>query len=262
MEELNILFIGDIVGETGRRMVKNYLPSIKKENKVDLVIANGENLSGGFGITKEKAEEMFNSGISIMTSGNHIWDKKEILNFMENEPRILRPANFPSQAPGKGSIVVSVNSLKVGIINLQGRIFMEPLNSPFEIAISEIEKIKNETNAIIVDFHGEATSEKTAMGWFLDGKVSAVVGTHTHVMTADEKILPNGTAYITDVGMTGAKDSIIGIKKEHALTRFLKCIPQRLEAEKGKGIFSAVFLRIDPISGKALEIRRIFFEEN
>lgn len=261
MDELNILFIGDVVGETGRRMVKTYLPSIKRENKVDLVIANGENLSGGFGITKEKAEEMFNSGISILTSGNHIWDKKEIFNFIENEPRILRPANFPSQVPGKGSIIVSVNSSKVGIVNLQGRIFMEPLNSPFEIAISEIEKIKNETNAIIVDFHGEATSEKTAMGWFLDGKVSAVVGTHTHIMTADEKILPNGTAYITDVGMTGAKDSIIGIKKEHALTRFLKCIPQRLEAEKGKGIFSAVFFRVDPISGKALEIKRIFLEE-
>ncbi len=261
MGELKILFIGDIVGETGRRMVKNYLPLVKGENKVDFVIANGENLSGGFGITKEKAEEMFNSGINIMTSGNHIWDKKEILNFIENEPRILRPANFPSQVPGKGSIVVSLNSSKVGIINLQGRIFMEPLNSPFEVAISEIEKIKKEANVIIVDFHGEATSEKTAMGWFLDGKVSAVVGTHTHVMTADEKILPNGTAYITDVGMTGAKDSVIGIKKEHALTRFLKCIPQRLEAEKGKGIFSAVLLRIDSISGKALEIKRIVFEE-
>ncbi len=261
MDELNILFIGDIVGETGRRMVKNYLPLIKIENKVDFVIANGENLSGGFGITKEKAEEMFNSGINVMTSGNHIWDKKEILNFIENEPRILRPANFPDQVPGKGSIVVTVNSFKVGIINLQGRIFMEPLNSPFEVATIEIEKLKGETNTVIVDFHAEATSEKTAMGWFLDGKVSAVIGTHTHVMTADEKILPNGTAYITDAGMTGAKDSIIGIKKEHALTRFLRCIPQRLEAEKGKGIFSSVLIRIDSRLGKALGIRRIVFEE-
>ncbi len=261
MDELKILFIGDIVGETGRRMVKNYLPLIKSENGVDLVIANGENLSGGFGITKEKAEEMFSSGVNIMTSGNHIWDKKEILNFIEIERRILRPANFPDAVPGKGSLVVNVNSFKVGIINLQGRIFMEPLNSPFEVAISEIEKIKKETNIIIVDFHGEATSEKVAMGWYLDGKVSAVVGTHTHVMTADERILPNGTAYITDVGMTGAKDSIIGIKKEHALTRFLKCIPQRLEAEKGKGIFSSVLIKIEPISGKALEIKRIVHEE-
>lgn len=261
MNEINILFIGDIVGETGRRMVKSYLPLIKNENRIDLVIANGENLSGGFGITKEKAEEMFNSGINVMTSGNHIWDKKEILNFIEDEPRILRPANFPDQAPGRGSILVNTNSSIIGVINLQGRIFMEPLNSPFETAISEIEKVKKETNIIIVDFHGEATSEKTAMGWFLDGKVSAVIGTHTHVMTADERVLPNGTAYITDVGMTGARDSVIGIKKEHALTRFLKCIPQRLEAEKGKGIFSSVLIKIDPVSGKALEIRRIVFEE-
>jgi metallophosphoesterase (TIGR00282 family) len=261
MKELSILFIGDIVGKTGRRMVKTFLPLAKGEYKIDLVIANGENLAGGFGITREKAEEIFNSGVNIITSGNHIWDKKEILNFIENEPRILRPANFPDQVPGRGSTLVNVNSFKVGIINLQGRIFMEPINSPFEIAIREIEKIKKETNIIIVDFHGEATSEKTAMGWFLDGKVSAVIGTHTHVMTADEKILPNGTAYITDVGMTGAKDSVIGIKKELALTRFLKSIPQRLEAENGKGIFSAVVIKIDSLSGKALEIKRIFFEE-
>lgn len=261
MEEIRILFIGDIVGETGRRMVKNYVPVLREEERIDLVIANGENLSGGFGITKEKAEEMFASGIDVMTSGNHIWDKKEILNFIENEPRILRPANFPDQVPGRGSTVVNVNSFKVGIINLQGRIFMEPLNSPFEIALLEIEKIKKVTNNIIVDFHGEATSEKTAMGWFLDGKVSAVVGTHTHVMTADERILPNGTAYITDVGMTGARDSIIGIKKEHALARFLKCIPQRLEAEKGKGIFSSVLIKIDPGTGRAMEIKRILIEE-
>ncbi|MGQ9618152.1 MAG: TIGR00282 family metallophosphoesterase, partial [Candidatus Aminicenantia bacterium] len=235
MSELNILFIGDIVGETGRRMVKNFLPVIKNEYKIDLVIANGENVAGGFGITKEKAEELFRAGVDVMTSGNHIWNKKEILNFIENETRILRPANFPSIAPGKGSTIIAVNSFKIGVINLQGRIFMEPINSPFEVAMQEIEKIKKETNIIIVDFHAEATSEKTALGWFLDGKVSAIIGTHTHVMTADERILPNGSAYITDVGMTGAKDSVIGIKKELALVRFLKSIPQRLEAEKGKG---------------------------
>ncbi|MEW6457092.1 MAG: TIGR00282 family metallophosphoesterase [Acidobacteriota bacterium] len=259
---LNVLFIGDVVGRPGRRLLREFIPPLKKEFSIDLVIANGENLAGGFGLTSEKAYEIISYGVDVITSGNHVWDKKEALDLLEQDPRILRPANYPKRAPGRGVFLwKDSNEKPVGILNLQGRIFMEPIDCPFESAVREIEILKEKTSVIIVDFHGEATSEKVAIGWFLDGKVSAVIGTHTHIPTADERILPKGTAYITDVGMVGAKDSVIGIKREDAITRFLYGIPHRFEIEKGKSIFWAVVIRIDRNTGKSVEIKRIFREE-
>lgn len=255
---MKVLFIGDIVGKNGRQTIKNLLPNLVSRYKLDLVIANGENSAGGFGITEKTAGELFDCGIHIITTGNHVWDKKEAVPYIAKEMRILRPLNYPSDVPGCGSILFTLpNKEKIGIINISGRVFMNTLDCPFRTGKSEVEKLKQETNIIIIDFHAEATSEKIAFGYYMDGKASAVVGTHTHVQTADEKILPGGTAYITDVGMTGPQTSVIGIEKEQILERFLTHMPRKYDVAGGKGLLSAVVIEIDDKSGKAVAIQRL-----
>jgi metallophosphoesterase (TIGR00282 family) len=254
---LRILFIGDVVGKGGRRAVTDLLPTLMKD-KVDFVIANGENVSGGIGITPQYAQMLFEQGINVVTSGNHIWRKKEIIPFLEQEPQLLRPANYPPGAPGRGSGIYSTSDgKKVGVLNLEGRIFMRALESPFKTAEEHLALLRRETKVIIVDFHAEATSEKMALGWFLDGEVSAVLGTHTHVQTADERVLPGGTAYITDVGMTGPIDSVIGVKKDIALERFLTMLPNKFEPATGKIELQGVIVDVDEGTGMSLGIRRV-----
>lgn len=255
---MHILFIGDIVGSPGREAVKELLPELKKEQNLQFVIANAENAAGGSGITQKVAEELFDSGVDVMTSGDHIWKKREILEFIEQEERILRPLNFPSGAPGRGfGIFKTKDGLKVGVINVNGRVFMEALECPFRTTLAAVEAVSNQTNIIIVDIHAEATSEKVALGWYLDGKVSAILGTHTHIQTADERILPQGTAYLTDAGMTGPYDSVIGRKIEDVLGRFLTLIPVRFEVAKENIQLHGAVLDIDEKTGKARAIVRI-----
>jgi len=255
---MNILFIGDIVGSPGREAVKKLLPGLKKEFSLQFIIANAENAAGGSGITQRVAEDLFESGIDVLTSGDHIWKKREIFEFINQEERILRPINFPSGAPGRGfSAFKTKDGLKVGVINVNGRIFMEALECPFRTTLAASEALSKETNIIIVDIHAEATSEKVALGWYLDGKVSAILGTHTHVQTADERILPSGTAYITDVGMAGPCDSVIGRRIEDVLERFLTLIPTRFEVAGENIQLQGVVLGIDENIGKAKSILRI-----
>ncbi len=254
---MKILFIGDIVGKTGRLAVKSLLPLIVNKYKVDLVLANGENAAGGFGITEKVASELFSYGIHVMTSGNHIWDKKESIPYIGKEARIIRPLNYPPGVPGYGSTAITMRGIRIGIINLSGRVFMSSMDCPFRVGMAEIERLRKETNIIIIDFHAEATSEKIAFGYYVDGKVSAVIGTHTHVQTADEKILPGGTAYITDVGMTGPSDSVIGIDKEQIIERFLLQMPRKFETARGGGIFSAVVIEIEDDTGRSTAIQRL-----
>jgi len=254
---MKILFIGDIVGKPGRRVIREMLPEIISDYGIDCVVANCENAAAGFGVTREIVEELLQSQIDVLTSGNHIWDKKDIRDFIGDFKTLIRPANYPSGTPGWGSAVVPTrNGNHVGVINLAGRIFMQPLDCPFRTAEKEIEKIKSKAPIIIVDFHAEATSEKKTMGWFLDGRVSAVLGTHTHVQTADEGISPRGTAYISDVGMTGPFDSVIGIEKKEILERFLTQIPNKFDVAKGDVRLQGIVLDIDEISGRSLKIER------
>lgn len=255
---MKILFIGDIVGKVGRTTIKGLLPNIVDRYKIDFVIANGENIAGGFGVTDKTAGEILNCGVHVITTGNHIWDKKDSIPYIAKEDRILRPVNYPPGVPGCGSAVHALsNGTKVGVLNISGRVFMSALDCPFRTGKEEIKKLRESTDIIIVDFHAEATSEKIAFGYFVDGKVSAVIGTHTHVQTADEKILPNGTAYITDVGMTGPAVSVIGIEKEQIIERFLLQMPMKFEVAKGEGILSAVVIEIDEKTGKSTAIQRL-----
>jgi metallophosphoesterase (TIGR00282 family) len=255
---MKFLFIGDIVGKIGRNATKTLLPSIAGKYRIDLVIANGENAAGGFGITEKTISEIFGYGVQIITTGNHVWDKKEFIPQISKEDRVLRPLNYPPGVPGFGSIVYTLpNGVKVAVVNLSGRVFMANIDCPFRAGKETIEKLHAETKIIIIDFHAEATSEKIAFGHYMDGRVSAVIGTHTHVQTADEKILPGGTAYITDVGMTGPSDSVIGIEKEQIIRRFLTNMPMRFETAKGEGIFSAVVIETDEETGKSTAIHRL-----
>jgi len=255
---MKILFIGDIVGEVGRKTLKKGIPALVEQLKTDLIIANAENAAGGFGITQAVCEEILSLGVNVLTTGNHIWDKKEAMEYIARENRLLRPANYPENVPGYGSIVINTpKGEKVAVLNLSGRVFMNALDCPFKTAKREIPALKKQTKVIIVDFHAEATSEKSAIGWFLDGEVSAVIGTHTHVPTADERILPNGTAFITDVGMTGPVNSIIGIKKEQIIGKFLTQVPVRFEPAKGASILSCVLIEIDSNTGKSTAIKRL-----
>jgi len=255
---MKILFIGDIVGKPGRKITQKAIPLLIKYYAVDFTIANVENAAGGLGVTQEVAESIRDAGVHIMTSGNHIWDKKEALSYIELEPRLLRPANYPPEVPGKGRYVAKISGNNmVAVINIMGRIFMNPLDNPFHVVRKEIAAVLKETRVIIVDFHAEATSEKRAMGWHLDGQVTAVVGTHTHVQTADEQVLPSGTAYITDVGMTGPHDSIIGVQIRPVLTRFLNGMPSRFETATEHPRINAVIITADQETGKASSIERI-----
>lgn len=255
---MRILFIGDIVGRPGRRVLEGLLDKIVKEYEIRFTIANGENAAGGMGLTPAIAEEIFSTGVDVLTSGNHIWAKKEIFPFLSEKEKILRPANYPAQVPGRGSGVFKMaDGRRIGVLNLEGRVFMRALDCPFRIAEQEVEKLRRETPIIVVDFHAEATSEKVALGRFLKGKVSAVFGTHTHVQTCDERILEGGTAYITDVGMTGPTDSVIGVREEAALERFLTQIPWKYEVASGKVELRGVVVEIDPDSGQSKSIERI-----
>jgi metallophosphoesterase (TIGR00282 family) len=255
---MRVLFIGDIVGEPGRKAVGELLPKIRKKERIGFVIANGENAAGGSGVTPQIADELFAYGIDVLTSGDHIWKRKEILERIETDKRILRPANYPREAPGFGSTVVESSSdVNVGVINLVGRVFMLSVECPFRVAREEIEKMRAKARVIIVDMHAEATSEKIALGWYLDGLVSAVIGTHTHIQTADEKILPNGTAFLCDAGMTGPFDSVIGRKKEQILTRFITQMPARFEMAEGDVQLHGAVIDIDEKTGKAESIQRI-----
>lgn len=255
---MKILMIGDIVGKPGRRAVKNLLPEIVEKEGIAFVIANAENAAGGRGITREVAKELLDSGIDVMTMGNHVWDNKEVYQFIDDEPRLLRPVNYPGNCPGRGYHVFSgPQGYRVGIVNVSGRVFMNDLDSPFAAIDFVLKRLENECDIIIVDFHAEATSEKQAMGYYLDGKVTAVVGTHTHVQTADECILPRGTAYITDVGMTGPRYSILGIKIELVLEKFLTQRPVGFDVASGPAQLDAVVIEIDDESLKARSIYRI-----
>jgi len=258
---VNILFIGDIIGKPGRQAVSRELHRLIDQYRVDLVIANGENAAGGFGITEETAKDLFKCGIHLLTSGNHIWDKKDALEFISREGKLLRPANYPPGTPGQGSTIVTTpGGVKVGVLNLEGRVFMNNLDCPFRTADREVARLKEETSIIFVDFHAEATSEKTSLGWYLDGRVSAVVGTHTHVQTADERILPGGTAYLTDAGMTGSFDSVIGVRKEEPIEKFLTQVPAKFEIAKNNLRMNGVVITVDEGTGKSVGIERVNLE--
>ena len=255
---MKVLFIGDIFGEPGRRAVARAVPKLVVQRQIDIVIGNGENAAAGFGITPELAEELFDLGLAVITTGNHAWDKKEILDYFPREPRLLRPANYPSGVPGNGSVVVeSAGGEQLGVLQLMGRAYMPTLDCPFQVAKKELAVLKKRVASVIVDMHAEATSEKMAMGHYLDGEVVAVVGTHTHVQTADDQILPKGTAYLTDIGMTGPLHSVIGVKKELAIEKFLTGMPRRFEVASGPVVFCAILIELDARLGKALSIERI-----
>lgn len=260
---MKVLFIGDIVGSIGRDTVEKYLPRLKKKFAPDVVIANGENAASGRGITHKIYQKLRQIGVDVITMGNHTWDNKDIYEFIDEAEFLIRPANFSKDAPGKGIVHVTKNGVTLTVINLHGRVFLPPFEDPFTIADELVEEAKKISPLIFVDFHGEATSEKIALGWHLDGKVSAVVGTHTHVQTADARIFPGGTAYITDVGMTGPYDEILGMKKESVIYKFRTNLPSRFEVPKtGREVLSGFFVEINDMTGKALKFERIYINED
>ncbi len=254
---MKLLFIGDIFGHAGRSIVADHLADIRASQGIDVVIANGENSAAGFGITPNIAEDLFRSGIDVMTSGNHIWDKRDIYDYLSRQPRLIRPANYPVPAPGSGLYIHETRSgAKCAVMNLQGRVYMANTDCPFRKIDQVLAGIPEEVKVRFVDFHAEVTSEKVAMGWYLDGRVSAMVGTHTHIPTADTRILPGGTAYQTDCGMTGPYDSVIGVEKEPVIQKFLTAMPIKMEAAKGCVELHSVIVDVDEATGKALSIRR------
>ena len=256
--QVNILFVGDISGRAGREAFhQHFLPAVERY-RIDFTIANVENAAGGFGVTGPVIGEFFDAGVDVLTSGNHVWDRHDANHLLDSEPRLLRPANYPPPSPGNGLIICRRRvPVPVAVINLQGRIFMESIDCPFQTVDRLLESEAREAKVTVVDFHAEATSEKVAMGWHLDGRVSAVLGTHTHIQTADERVLSGGTAYITDVGMTGPYDSVIGMRKDGALERFITGRPRRLSAARGDARFAAVVIEVDPETGRASGIRRL-----
>jgi metallophosphoesterase (TIGR00282 family) len=255
---VKLLFIGDIVGQPGRNAVKALLPKLREQHRLDFVIANGENSAGGSGITPKIAEEIFSAGVDVITSGDHLWDQKEVLELLSTEKRFLRPMNYPADVPGHGSGIFTAGKHSIAVLNFQGRTFMQPqLENPFTLALDEVKKLHAQTKIIFVDFHAEATSEKIAFGRMLDGQVSAVVGTHTHVQTADEQIFPGGTAYLSDAGFTGPQESVLGREIEPVIKRFLTSMPQRFEVAKERVILHGAMIEIDENSGKAVKIMRV-----
>ncbi len=254
---MNILIIGDVVAKPGRIAVLERIQDLREQHHIDLAIMNAENLAGGFSVTPSLCEQLFNSGIDVMSSGNHIFDKKEAIPYIAKQPRLIRPANYPPNTPGSGIWTGKVNNTSVAVMNLMGRVFMPPSDDPFRAADDLLQGLNGETRVRIVDMHAEATSEKTAMGWYLDGRVSAVVGTHTHVQTADERILPGGTAYLTDIGMTGSYSGVIGMKKEDVITRFTSALGRRAEHSTGEVRICAAVIDVDEETGKARGISRL-----
>lgn len=255
---MRVLFIGDVVGAMGREMITEYLPRLKKKYRPQMTIVNGENAASGRGITEKIYKKFLQDGVDVVTMGNHTWDNRDIFEFIDDAKKMVRPANFPEGTPGQGIVFVKVNQLELAVINMQARSFMVDLDDPFRKMTELIEEARKRTPIIFVDFHGETTSEKQAMGWFLDGKVSAVVGTHTHVQTNDARILPQGTAYLTDVGMTGPYDGILGMRREPVIEKFLTALPKRFEVvEQGRGLLSGCILDIDDQTGQAKDIQLI-----
>ena len=268
---MKLLFIGDIVGQPGRRAVAELLPKLRQQHALDFVIANGENSAGGSGITPKTAGEIFSAGVDVITSGDHLWDQKEVMELLQNKKRFLRPLNYPPGTPGQGSGVFGCSvrpvaelsshrldaTLQIAVLNVQGRTFMPPLENPFLLALDEVKRLRQQTKIIFVDFHAEATSEKIAFARFLDGQVSAVVGTHTHVQTADEQIFPGGTAYLSDAGFTGPHESVLGREIEPVIKRFLTNMPQRFEVAKERVLLHGAVIEIDDTSGRALNIQRV-----
>jgi metallophosphoesterase (TIGR00282 family) len=254
---MNILMVGDVFGEPGRAALTRLLPRLRQEHAIDLAVVNVENAAAGFGVTPQMARQFLDHGVDVMTSGNHIWDRREIVDFITRENLLLRPANFPEGTPGVGHVTVKAGPHRVGVLNLMGRVFMTPIDCPFRKADEVIPQLRRETPIILVDMHCEATSESQAMGWYLDGRVSAVVGTHRHVQTADERVLPGGTAYITDLGMTGPTEGVIGVDRELIISRFLHQMPARFEPAKGPAALHGVVIVVDPESGRASAIRRL-----
>ena len=260
---MKILFLGDVVGSPGRNMVQEYLPKLKQKYKPNLTVINGENAASGKGITEKIYKQLLEWGADVVTLGNHTWDRREVFDFIDDAKNIIRPANFPEGTPGRGMTFVNVNGTEVAIINMQGRTFLPPLDDPFRQMDELINKAKQRTNIIFVDFHAEATSEKQAMGWYTDGRVSTVVGTHTHTQTADERILPEGTAYITELGMTGPYDGILGVQSDAVIKRFLTNFPVRFEVdEKGRTQLNGVLVTINEKSGLASAIERIMINDD
>jgi metallophosphoesterase (TIGR00282 family) len=255
---VKLLFIGDIVGQPGRNAVKALLPTLRQQHHLDFVIANGENSAGGSGITPKIAEEIFSAGVDVITTGDHLWDQKDVLELLADEKRFLRPLNYPAGVPGKGSGIFTAGQFSIAVLNAQGRTFMQPqLENPFILAAEEVKKLREQTKIIFVDFHAEATSEKIAFARMLDGQVSAVVGTHTHVQTADEQIFPGGTAYLSDAGFTGPHESVLGREIEPVIKRFLTSMPQRFDVAKERVILHGALIEIDDATGKAVTISRV-----
>jgi metallophosphoesterase (TIGR00282 family) len=259
MDNLNLLFVGDIIGKPGMDLVQTWLPGLIQKYKADFVIANGENASDGKGCTSKEGKILFDLGVHVITGGNHTWDKRQSQDYLKDEPRVLRPLNYPRGAHGNGYYVAETKKGKIAVVNLQGRTFMATIDCPFRTSDWILSKLKDETKMIIVDLHAEATAEKLAMANYLDGRVSALIGTHTHVQTADERIFPNGMGYITDVGMSGPYESVIGMKTQAALNRFIYQTPQKYETAQNDVHLCAMFLKIDNTSGKTIEIERIVF---
>jgi len=260
---MKLLFLGDIVGRPGRDLIRRHVRALASRHDADLVIANGENAAGGAGITRENMLEILSAGVDVITTGNHVWDKRETLEFIGNEPRLLRPANYPESTPGAGSCVVTAkNGVKVGVINVMGRVFLHAIDDPFRGAEREIARVRGDgAQVIFVDMHAETTSEKIALSYYLDGMVTAVIGTHTHVQTADERILPGGTACLTDVGMTGPHDGVIGIEKEAIIGRFVSGLPARFETASGDPRMHGVIIEVDDATGRATGIARLSLSE-
>lgn len=255
---MNIMMIGDICGQPGRRTAAHFIPLLKEKYNLDLIIANGENSAGGVGITANVLKELFSMGIDSITTGNHVWDKKEVFDFIDLESNLIRPANYPPGTPGRGYHILSVQGRNVAIINLLGRVFMPPIDCPFRTASEILCEIRDTCEVIIIDFHAEATSEKLSLGWYLDGQVSCIAGTHTHIQTADERVLPQGTAYISDIGMVGTLNSVLGVDKEPVIKKFLTGLPTRFTVATGnESIFCAIIIKVDPSSNKVSEITRI-----
>jgi metallophosphoesterase (TIGR00282 family) len=255
---MNVLMVGDIFGEPGRAALAKLLPRLRQQHAIDVTVVNIENAAGGFGVTPQIARSCLEGGgVDVLTSGNHIWDKKEIIEYIVKENLLLRPANFPAGTPGSGYVTVKAGPHRVAVLNLMGRVFMNPIDCPFRKADEVVEELRRETPMVLVDMHSEATSEVMALGWYLDGRVSAVVGTHRHVQTADERVLPGGTAYITDLGMTGPVDSVIGVDKDLIIQRFLTQMPIRFEPAKGPAALRGVVIAVDPETGRATSIQRL-----
>ena len=254
---MNILMVGDVFGESGRAAVAKHVPALRQHHAIDFCVVNIENAANGFGVTPLIARQALEQGADVLTSGNHIWDKKEIVEYITKENLLLRPANFPAGTPGVGYVTVKAGAHKVAVLNLMGRVFMTPIDGPFRKADEVVPELRKDTPIILVDMHAEATSESVAMGWHLDGRVSAVVGTHRHVQTADERVLPGGTAYITDLGMTGPTDGVIGVDRDMILQRFMNQMPVRFEPAKGPAALHGVVIVVDPDTGRASDIRRL-----